>query len=115
MAKCRSICGALTTRGVAYVDLGYASANAAQAAANHGIQLEVAKHTEAKRGFVRLPRRWVVERSFAWAARFRRPAKDYERLVSTLAASHLSAFCHPHARCASQNFYSKLIIGVSNT
>ncbi len=36
----------------------------------HGVQLEVIKHTEAKRGFVLLPRRWVVERSFAWAARF---------------------------------------------
>lgn len=38
------------------------------------------KHTEAKRGFVLLPRRWVVECDFAWAARFRRLARDYERL-----------------------------------
>ena len=50
---------------LAYVDQGYTGENAAQAAAQHGIQLEVAKHTKAKRGFMLLPRRWVVERSFA--------------------------------------------------
>jgi transposase len=37
-------------------------------AAQQGIQLEVVKHHEAKHGFVLLPRRWVVERSFAWLA-----------------------------------------------
>ena len=58
------------------------------AASQHGIQLEVVKHTEAKRGLVLLPRRWVVERTFAWAARFRRLARDYERLASTLAGYH---------------------------
>jgi transposase len=60
-------------------------------AGKHGIQLEVVKHTEAKRGFV-LPRRWVVERSFAWAARFRRLAGDYQRLSSTVAGLHCFAF-----------------------
>ena len=50
------------------------------------------KHTEVKRGFVLLPRRWVVERSFAWAARFRRLARDDERLARTLAALHSLAF-----------------------
>jgi len=54
--------------------------------------LQVVKHTEAKRGFVLLPRRWVVERSFAWAARFRRLARDYERLAATLGALHYLAF-----------------------
>ena len=61
-------------------------------AAQHGLRLEVVKHHEAKRGFVLLPRRWVVERSFAWAARFRRLARDYERLASTLAGYHWLAF-----------------------
>ena len=61
---------------LAYVDQGYAGETPAAAATEHGIQLEVVKHTEAKRGFVVLPRRWVVERSFAWAARFRRLARD---------------------------------------
>jgi transposase len=53
--------------------------------------LEVVKHTEAKRGFVLLPRRWVVERSFARAARFRHLARDYERLATTLGAFHFLA------------------------
>lgn len=75
-----------------FVDQGYTGENAAVAAAMHGIQLQVVKHTEAKRGFVLLPRRWVVERSFAWAARFRRLARDYERLAKTLAAFHFLAF-----------------------
>jgi transposase len=77
---------------LAYVDQGYTGENATEAAEKHGIQLKVVKHTEAKRGFVLLPRRWVVERSFAWAARFRRLARDYERLAETLAALHYLAF-----------------------
>jgi transposase len=56
------------------------------------MDLVVVKHTEAKRGFVLLPRRWVVERSSAWAARFRRLARDYERLADTLAGLHFVAF-----------------------
>src|SRR6202012_5367614 len=77
---------------LAYVDQGYTGEAAAQAAAQHGIQLEVVKHTKAKRGFILLPRRWVVERSFAWAARFRRLARDYERLSDSLAGYHYFAF-----------------------
>jgi transposase len=77
---------------LAYVDQGYTGEAAQTAAAKHGIQLEVVKHTQAKRGFVLLPRRWVVERSFAWAARFRWLARDYERLSQTLAAFHYFAF-----------------------
>ena len=56
------------------------------------MQLEVIKLPEAKKGFVLLPRRWVVERSFGWAARFRRLARDYERLPETLAGLHYLAF-----------------------
>jgi transposase len=77
---------------VAFVDQGYTGDEPATAAAEHGIKLEVIKHHEAKRGFVLLPRRWVVERSFAWVARFRRLARDYERLPSTLAGYHWLAF-----------------------
>ena len=77
---------------LAYVDQGYTGESAAQAAEKHGIRLEVVKHTEAKRGFVLLPRRWVVERSFAWAARFRRLARDYERISTSLADYHYFAF-----------------------
>jgi transposase len=77
---------------VAYVDQGYTGEDAVQAAEEHGIRLEVVKLPEAKRGFVLLPRRWVVERSFAWAARFRRLARDYERLAETLVGLHYVAF-----------------------
>lgn len=77
---------------LAYVDQGYTGEEAATAAEAHGMQLAVVKHTEAKRGFVLLPRRWVVERSFAWVARFRRLAKDYERLPTTVAGLHFVAF-----------------------
>lgn len=75
-----------------YVDAGYTGDTARQAAADHGIQLEVVKLPEAKRGFVLLPRRWVVERSFAWVSRFRRLAKDYERLPKTVDGLHFVAF-----------------------
>jgi len=77
---------------LAYVDAGYTGEEAAQAAEGEGIHLEVVKLPDAKRGFVLLPRRWVVERSFAWAARFRRLARDYERLPETLAGLHFVAF-----------------------
>jgi transposase len=77
---------------VAFVDQGYTGEPAADAAAAQGIRLEVVKLPDAKRGFVLLPRRWVVERSNAWLARFRRLARDYERLPETLAGLHFLAF-----------------------
>lgn len=77
---------------IAWVDQGYTGERAEQAAARHGIDLKVVKLPEAKRGFVLLPRRWVVERSFAWTTRFRRLVKDYERYAQTLAGLHLVAF-----------------------
>jgi transposase len=70
---------------LAYVDAGYTGEQTAQAAEGEGIRLEVVKLPDAKRGFVLLPRRWVVERSFAWATRFRRLARDYERLPEATA------------------------------
>jgi transposase len=77
---------------VAFVDQGYSGATAEQAAVQHAIQLVVVKLPDAKHGFVLLPRRWVIERSFGWAARFRRLARDYERLPETLAGLHFVAF-----------------------
>lgn len=79
---------------VAFVDQGYTGADAAEAAEEHGIRLEVVKLPDAKKGFVLLPRRWVVERSFAWVARFRRLARDYERLSKTLVGLHYVAFVY---------------------
>src|SRR5262245_55747034 len=77
---------------LAYVDQGYTGEQADAEASEHGIALEVVKLAEAKRGFVLLPRRWVVERSFGWMARFRRLARDYERLTATLEGLHYVAF-----------------------
>lgn len=77
---------------VAFVDQGYTGDEPAQAAQSQGMELLVIKLPEAKKGFVLLPRRWVVERSFGWMARFRRLARDYERLPETLAALHYLAF-----------------------
>ncbi len=77
---------------LAYVDRGYTGEEASADAEAKGIQLKVVKHPGAKKGFVLLPCRWVVERSFAWASRFRRLAKDYERLPQTVAGLHFVAF-----------------------
>jgi transposase len=77
---------------VAYVDQGYTGSAAEAAAGGWGMRLEVVKLPEARKGVVLLPRRWVVERSFAWLSRFRRLAKDYERLPETVAGLHLVAF-----------------------
>ena len=71
---------------VAFVDQGYTGDQPAADAQARGIRLEVVKLPIAKHGFILLPRRWVVERSFGWLAR------DYERLAETLAGLHFVAF-----------------------
>lgn len=77
---------------LAYVDQGYTGQTPAEAAQAAGIELEVVKLDEVKKGFVLLPKRWVVERSFGWAARFRRLARDYERLAISLQQLHFLVF-----------------------
>ena len=77
---------------LADVDQGYTGPVPQADAAEHGIRLEVVKHPATQRGFVLLPRRWVVERSFAWKSRFRRLVRDYERRLTVLAGLHLVAF-----------------------
>ena len=77
---------------VAYVDQGYTGEEAADEVELLGIALEVVKLPDARRGFVLLPKRWVVERSFAWTARFRRLARDYERLPKTVVGLHFLVF-----------------------
>jgi len=80
---------------LAYVDQGCTGERPADAARAHGMAPQVVRAPEAKHGFVLLPRRWVAERSFAWAARFRRLARDRERLPETVAGLHLVAFVTP--------------------
>lgn len=77
---------------VAFVDQGYTGDHPKNDAKEAGIELIVVKLSEAKKGFVLLPRRWVVERSFAWTARFRRLARDFERLPETFRSLHFLAF-----------------------
>jgi transposase len=77
---------------ICFADQGYTGEEPKQVAAELGMQLEIIKLPDAKRGFVLLPRRWVVERSFAWMTRFRRLARDFERLPETLAGLHYLAF-----------------------
>jgi transposase len=84
---------------LAFVDQGYTGEQPASDASKQGIKLHVVKLPEAKRGFVLLPRRWVGERSFAWMARCRRLAKDYERLPSTLKGLHFIAFASLMLKC----------------
>ena len=77
---------------IAYADQGYTGDQPKQDAKAVGIELIVVKLPEAKKGFVLLPRRWVVERSFAWTTRFRRLARDFERLPETFRSLHFLAF-----------------------
>jgi transposase len=77
---------------VTFADEGYTGEDPAQAARDEGTELQVIKLSEAKKGFVLLPRRWVVERSFGWLNRFRRLARDYERLPETLAGLQFVVF-----------------------
>ena len=76
----------------ALVDQGFTGAKAAQEAEAHLMLLEVVKLPEAQKGLVLLPKRWVVERSKAWAARFRRLARYDEQLAETLAGWHFVTF-----------------------
>jgi transposase len=76
----------------AYVDRSDTGDDPEGDAASYGIHPEVVRLPEAEKGFVLLPRRWVVERSFGWMARFRRLARDYERLACTLEGLHYVAF-----------------------
>jgi transposase len=80
---------------VLYADAAYTGEGTAAAARKQGMRLVVVQRPEGSQGFVLLPKRWVVERSFAWVSRFRRLARDHERLPATLAGLHFAAFICP--------------------
>ena len=70
-----------------WADGGYNARQVKDAVARSpGLRLEIVKRSDDTKGFVVLPRRWVVERTFSWFGRNRRIAKDYENLAETLAA-----------------------------
>jgi transposase len=77
---------------VVWADQGFTGEQALHDAKDAGIDLQVVKLPEAKKGFVLLSRRWVVERSFGWLARFRRLSRDFERLREVLAGLHYLIF-----------------------
>jgi putative transposase len=58
------------------------------------IRLDIVKRPEGARGFLLLPKRWVVERTFAWLGRYRRLSKDYEYLTQTSEAMIRVAMIH---------------------
>ena len=75
-----------------FADGGYQGDPAACAAAQEGLRLEIVTRDRAARGFVVLPRRWVVERTFAWFGRNRRLAKDFETTIaSAVTMVHLAS------------------------
>jgi transposase len=76
---------------LAFADQGY-TGNTARTAHDEGVELQIIKLPEAKKGFVLLPCRRVVERSFGWLNRLRRLAQHYERLPETLAGPHFVVF-----------------------
>ncbi len=96
-AQVKTLCEAVqdatgNTVRVAWADQGYTGKDTKDDAQAAGIELRVVKLPEAKKGFVLLPRRWVVERSFGWLARFRRLSRDFERMPHVLAALHFLVF-----------------------
>lgn len=74
---------------LAWADQGCTGEKARETAKDSDIDLQIVKLPEAKKGFVLLPRRWGVERSFGWLVRFRRLARDYERIADVTALSGL--------------------------
>lgn len=67
-----------------FADAGYRGPRVANVVADTGTwQIEIVKRTEQHK-FVILPKRWIVERTFAWIARNRRLARDFERHASTV-------------------------------
>lgn len=65
--------------------------------------LEIVKRPEGHKGFYLLPKRWVVERTFAWLGRYRRLSKDYEQLPETSEAMIYAAMIHLMLKRLGQN------------
>jgi putative transposase len=81
-----------------WADGGYAGALVDWAKAACGWVLQTVLRPAGAKGFVLLPRRWVVERTFAWLSRYRRLSKDYEYLTSVSETMIVVAMIHIMAR-----------------
>jgi putative transposase len=58
------------------------------------VRLDIVKRPEGTKGFLLLPKRWIVERTFGWLGRYRRLSKDYEYLTQTSEAMIRVAMIH---------------------
>jgi len=78
-----------------WADARYQGPLVATAAAALGLRVEVVRAPPGTKGFVVLPRRWVVERSFGWLSKYRRVAgRDYETNPHVSEAIIKPCFCH---------------------
>ena len=77
------LCVLLPRLQLIWADGGYAGQLVAWAKAAGGWVLQIVKRSDDVKGFAVLPKRWIVERTFAWLNRYRRLSKDYETLVDS--------------------------------
>jgi putative transposase len=87
-------CGTYPRLKLVWADGGYDGAPLRQVAARYGFTLQVVEKPQGQKGFLVLPRRWVVERTFAWLGKYRRLSKDYEELSASSEAWIRLAMVH---------------------
>jgi putative transposase len=90
--------GAYPRLRLIWADGSYAGQLVAWVAAFAGWVLEIVKRSDDAQGFVLLPHRWIVERTFGWLSKFRRLAKDYEETCQSSEAWIRLAMIHLMAR-----------------
>ena len=69
-----------------FLDAAYCGEELREEAAKYGIELEIVKRSDNQTGFKVQPKRWIVERTFAWFGKCRRLSKDYEGITTTSTA-----------------------------
>jgi len=94
----RKLRGAFPRLRLIWADGGYAGKLVAWVAMLGGWVLEIVKRSDEVKGFVVLPRRWVVERTFGWLMKFRRLCKDYEETTRSSETWIRLAMIHIMAR-----------------
>ncbi len=100
---CEKLKGHFPRLSLIWADGGYAGALIAWMMAFAGWTLSIVKRSDDVKGFVVLPRRWVVERTFAWLCKFRRLSKDYEETAASSEAWIRIAMIHVMARRLAAN------------
>ena len=95
---CKRLRGKFPRLRLLWADGGYAGQLIAWVSAFTGWLLQIIKRCERAKGFVVLPRRWVVERTFAWLMKFRRLSRDYEETSTSSEAWVRIAMIHVMVR-----------------